>query len=209
MSFAIDLALSFLGLMLYSGVGMVTAKVTHVLLCDSKESITDGPAPFFSGIFWPLGLPMLIPFYLYALKDKVKLPFVRSSTEQKVLDYAETPLLVLAQIIAQRIIAYPDGLHLGREKWISEDKKIEVDFFTGNFGIHWFKVNGKEWRLSPSYSEQNSSVNAKAASIIRKALVEVDKFTREKAKADAEARAQMQALEAVESLLLQPEKSND
>jgi hypothetical protein len=201
MSFAIDLALSFLGLMLYSGVGMVTARVTHVLLCDSKESITDHPAPFFSGIFWPLGLPMLIPFYLYALKDKVKLPFVRRSPEQKVLSYAETPLLVLAQIVAQRIIAYPQGIDY--RTWTSEDKKIKVDFrlSSNESEIERLYVNKKNFHRYDLKKDVIKTLNG--------AIREANKLKAAKTKSDAEAECQLAALEAVESLLLQPEKSND
>lgn len=170
------------------------------------------PGPVLSGIFWPIALPVVTPFVLLALLKNTefhlpklpKLPVLGKSAEKRVLEYAAAPVIVLSQIVAQRLTREPENLKLigayyPEWRWASSDKrlKVEATCFSANnhsrpLRIDQVTLDGKEIEFDKD--------------IILNALTQAVEFKLEKDKADEEAKRQLKALTAVESLLM-PEKN--
>ena len=158
----------------------------------------------FIGALWPISLPLIALlgtiYGTVCLVKNAKMPSIpkRKTAEQKVFDYSKSPILVLAQIVAQRITAYPQGITKYNDTWTSEDKSIIFETIGSNGNFYRLTVKDKTW---------SSIEDKKAKDILSDAYRAAKKFQEEKKKADAEAAKQLAALEAVELLLLSPEPS--
>ncbi len=212
-----DIFLSFLWyaacIAAYTTIGGGVWKLTGELLMERKNYLNGDwdkthPVPVLAGAFWPIGLPIAFPFLLYALSKRTNfsLPALskKKNAEQKVLDYAASPVLVLSQIVASRITREPENLkvsEIGRYShrwfWRSSDGRIEVssNLFGTNGGvpdnIDVVRIDGIVQSCVPKE--------------IVDALKRAYDFNLKKALERANADRQLKALSAVESLLL-PEK---
>lgn len=195
----------------YSAVGGLSWKLVGELITKRRSDGSwsgDHPLPVFSGAFWPIALPLEFPFLLFALGKRAKagrisLPLIGKNAEQKVLDYAASPILVLSKIIAQRIIAEPENLRLldtyyPEWEWTSSDKRIKVKVMCEN-------RMPERVRSLERATLDGKHIECEELPIIN-AMKQAATFKIKKDAADKEAARQLKALTAVESLLL-PEKN--
>lgn len=187
-----DVVLLVLG---YVVTGAAVGSISYTINDDDATS-------FFIGAFWPLSLPIIgtifSVFCLVSGVNKLVQSVFRKSAEQRVIGYSESPTKILSQIIASKILAAPELLNKGSGRWVSEDKKINVWYSVYSSiisNLYGLKVNEKEIFLPKEDKD-----------VIVKALNKALEIKLEREKADAKAKEQLVALEAVESLLLQPVK---
>lgn len=211
-----------LSLSLYSTIMAGAWKVTGELMLPKDErsyhvdrevySWDKGhPLPILTGLFWPIALPMILPFWLYAIFKKgkfsalklPKLPRFGKSTQDKVLDYAASPVLILSQLLAQRITREPHLLHNPRSsssvwEWTTDDGRIRIRC---------------SWLGSTSFKPAIDFVTISGGTvevdepIVLAALTKAHTFVKEKKAIDYETQRQLKALSAVETLLLEPIKN--
>ena len=193
----------------YAAVGGLTWNLIGELLMKQDDRYErgwegDDPSPVLGGAFWPIVLPAVFPFLLFSAfkKGKFRIPKLpRRNTKQKALDYAASPVLILSQLVAQRITREPDNLRLGHDHnpiwyWHSSDGRIAL------------KINcvGRS-KESPNHVGRlaiDNDVVECDQHVILDAVQKAVNYKLNKDRADAEAARQLKALDKVESLLLAP-----
>lgn len=189
----------------YIIVATVVATIAH-RMDDSEPEFSQ-----FVGAVWPVSISVFAVcatiFGTFCLVKNAKMPSLPKfkTAEQKVIEYSQSPVKVLTEIICAKILANPESLVLDTKSyrgayyyqdWTSPDGKI--------------KVRASHYHIKDDmHSLSSVLVNEKSVEVetdkVLKALNKAKKFNEDKKKADAEAAKQIAALEAVESLLLQPE----
>ena len=214
----IGLLLSF-----YSTVMAGVWKITGELMLPKDERVRSDamddvyswdkghPLPILTGMFWPLALPVILPFWFYIIFTRGKFPKIKfpklpnfgKGVEQKVLDYAASPVLILSQLVAQRITREPELLKESSSfaktwYWTSADNRIKVL-------VSW--LGSTSFPTTIEYLSIDDEAVDYDNEILLKAVTQAHKFVTEKKALDDETQRQLKALSAVETLLLEPIKN--
>lgn len=188
-----------LGVFLWVGGGCVTVAARQKWLEPPKPGWA-GEREFghymFGGVLWPLYLPLFAMWVVGT--GKVKLPKLLNKSKAQA-----SPVDILTKIIVAKIIKEPERLRQtpgDRYVWDNSDNTVSV-----SYTFRWHGAND----LSISAVKVRDKVVDTNETLIAKALRNAYDFNKKKREADAIAAKDLAALEAVESLLLTPEKNNE
>lgn len=169
----------------YSTAGFMVGSITSKLYDPEQNT----PAPVLAGLAWPIVLPMMLPFYVYTAANKglMRLP----NRKPKVLQYAEAPMTILANMLCQRIIAYPDAFDYD-DRWKKDG--ITIYYFGRSGNLNWVEVPSK-------IRFNRNDFTPKDVKNLERAIETGLKLFKEKKAADVLAHRNQSALNAVEKLM--------
>lgn len=186
---------------------LITIYIVGVPVFGFISAIWDDDFDFWApaSLLWPIGFPILTVMILgvvilSVVEFLITLTPKKSKTaEEKVTEYSQAPLKVLVEIVCHKILAHPDGLVWKSGTWKSQDEKIEIKFWEYSQKIqriNYIKVNDK---VLKGFEEKP----------LIEAIQKIRKLQLEKIEADQKAKEQLAALEAIEDLLLSPERPSN
>lgn len=159
----------------------------------------------FGGVLWPLYLPLLIMLAVGTGKVELPKPFKRFKAQH-------SPVDILTKIIVAKIIKEPERLRFAprinnrsaiydqKYVWDNSDNTVSVSYT--------FRLTRGDDLIISEVKVRDKVVETNET-LIAKALRDAYDFNKKKKEADAIAAKELAALEAVESLLLTPEKEGD
>jgi hypothetical protein len=152
-----------------------------------------GPCAFFGGIAWPVIIPMAAVYNAPKLLKKAHLPSFGTSGDT-LFPGVDKPTLMLEGLVATRLLQDMDRAqadHIGLISWTSKDGKIQVRPICDGNNKYLYFVNG---------------VCFNAEGPVAKAALTVGKTAIERERNNVLLIQEKRAVDAIESILLQPEK---
>lgn len=202
-------------LALYIGLGVFLWVAGGVLTVACRHKWLEPPKPswerdrefahyLLGGMLWPLYLPLLTMWAVGTGKVKLPKPSKRVKAQQ-------SPVDILTKIIVAKIIKEPERIRFApRGKYDSTyDQKYVWDNSDNTVSVSYtFRLTRGDYLIISEVKVRDKVVETNET-LIAKALRDAYDFNKKKKEADAIAAKELAALEAVESLLLTPEKEGD
>lgn len=194
----LDILLVGAGMSAYSVVGYGVGSLCFKTLVEQKSYGRNhpdygNPGPWLAGMFWPASFPLLLPFFVAKLAPKVSLPALpsRKTPAQKVIEYSEAPMSILASMLCQRMLLHPEKC--GHREWEHNGLHVVTDFNYDDVRyVRYVIANGATFE-SDVFSKNDKKQ-------LLKTFGKAQQLGKEKKAAEEVAKANLAALEAIEKI---------